>query len=272
MLIHIYDVDSVKPLVIEFYRKAWRSTKETRRIFEEIGLELTKHTLHYLPPLRSLPKGLVNVYAGPIARAGCGAFRPLVVKLLQEEFHGKCIGFKTFGLGLSRSNDPLHLPAKVYWNTLRYSKPDLSSSIILLYEIGEATGSTIEGAVRELETFNAVSSNIIFQIGAACIDQTRERLEQVASGIHLVIGSRWRYDEKPGPTQYYLTHILDDKWINMPPKDWGRCIAGMKDEQSVLSFIHWVGETINLSPIDEEFLFEIWLKKIKEKEVGSPPK
>ena len=224
-MIHIYDVDCIKPLIIEFYRKAWRSTKETRRIFEEIGLELTKHTLHYIPQLRNFPKELVNVYAAPIARAGCGTFRPLVVKLLQEEFHRKNIVFKTFGLGLNRSNDPLHSPAKVYWNTLRYSKPDLSSSIILLYEIGEATGSTIEGAVRELETFNAVPSNIIFQIGAACIDQTRERLEQVASGIHLVIGSRWRYNEKFGPTQYYLTHILDEKWINMSPRDFGENVS-----------------------------------------------
>ena len=269
-MIHIYDVDSVKPLIIEFYRKAWKSTKETRRIFEEIGLELTKYTLQNLLPLQSLPKGLVTVYAAPIARAGCGAFRPLVVNLLQEEFHRKCIEFKTFGLGLNRSNDPLHLPAKVYWNTLRYSKPDLSSALILLYEIGEATGSTIEGAVRELETFNAVPSNIIFQIGAACIDQTRERLEQVASDIHLVIGSRWLYNEKSGPTQYYLTHILDDKWVNMSPRDWGRCVADMRDEQSVSSFIHWVGETINISQIDEEFLFGIWSKKIKEQEVRSP--
>lgn len=271
-MIHIYDVDCVKPLIIEFYRKAWRSTIETRRIFEEIGLELTKHTLQYIPRLRSFSKKIDNVYAAPIARAGCGIFRPPVVKLLQEEFYRKGIVFNTFGLGLNRSNDPLHFPAKVYWNTLRDLKPDLSSAIILLYEIGEATGSTIEGAVRELETFNAVPSNIIFQIGAACIDQTRERLEQVASGIHLVIGSRWRYNEKSGPTQYYLTHILDEKWINMSPRDWGKCVAGMKNEQSVLSFIHWIGETINLSPKDKKFLFRVWLKKIKEKELMAPSK
>lgn len=270
-MIHIYDVDSVKSLVMEFYRKAWSSTKETRRVFEEIGLELTRYTLQYLPLLRNLPKGIVNVYAGPIARAGCGAFRPSVVKLLQEEFQGKGIVFRTFGLGLSRSNDPLHLPAKVYWNTLRYSKPDLASSLILLYEIGEATGSTIEGAIKELETFNVVPSNIIFHIGAACIDQTLERLKTVSSGIQLVVGSRWRYDEKPGPTQYYLTQILDDKWIKMSPRDWGWCVAGMKDEQSVSAFIQWVGETINLSPIDEEFLFGMWLKKTREKEVGALP-
>jgi hypothetical protein len=268
-LIHIYDVASVKPLVIEFYCKAWNSPKETRRVFEEIGLELTKYTLQDLPILRNLPKGVVNVYAGPIARAGCGTFRPSVIKLLQEECYGKGLGFKTFGLGLSRSNDPLHRPAKVYWNTLRDSKLDLTSSLILLYEIGEATGSTIEGAVRELETLNAIPSNIIFHIGAACIDQTRERLQTVAAGIKLVVGSRWRYDEKPGPTQYYLTHIIDDIWIKMSPRDWGRCVAGMKDKQSVSSFIHWIGETINLSPIDEKFLFRKWLRKIKEIEVRS---
>ena len=70
--------------------------------------------LQYLPPLQRFPKGLVNVYTAPIVRAGCGVFRPLVVNLLQEEFHSKNIGFKTFGLGLNRSNDPLHRPAKVY--------------------------------------------------------------------------------------------------------------------------------------------------------------
>ena len=46
----------------------------------------------------------------------------------------------------------------------------------------------------------------------------------------------------------------------------------MNDEQSVLSFIHWIGETINISPLDEKFLFRLWLKKIKEKELMSPPK
>jgi hypothetical protein len=241
-------------------------------VFEEIGLELTKHMIQYLPLLHNLPKGIVNVYAGPIARAGCGAFRPSVIKLLHEEVKRKGLEIKTFGLGLSRAKDPLHHPAIVYWNTLRDSQPDLASSLILLYEIGEATGSTIESAVKELKTFNAVPQHIIFLIGAACIDQTLERLQTVASGIQLIVGSRWQYDETSGPTQFFLTHIKAKKWIKMVPKDWGRCVSGMEDEQSVSSFIQWIGETIDLSPIDEAVLFRRWKQKIKEKAVRALPK
>lgn len=69
--------------------------------------------------------------------------------------------------------------------------PDLSDATVMLYEMGEATGSTLEGIVNELRKFNLRTENPIILVGAACIDQTRSRLERVAPGMNIVYGSRW---------------------------------------------------------------------------------
>lgn len=262
-MIRVYEVYNVRPLVREFYEKAWRTTKETRRVFEQIGLELTKHALNNVPLLSgNQMKGIVRVYAGPIARAGCGLFRPSIVRSLKKKFQRLNIPFETFGMGLSRFHEPNRLPAKVYWNTLRDldNNLDLSSSLILIYEMGEATGSTIEGVIRELKMFKVNPENLLFFVGAACIEQTKDRLESLAPGMSLVIGSRWRYEEKPGPTQFYLNQMFDEEWIELSPRDWGRCVSGMKDKASVKAFIAWIGETVNISKADEEMLYKIWLR------------
>jgi uracil phosphoribosyltransferase len=267
-MIHIYEADYVKPLVKVFYERAWKNTEETRRIFEEIGFELTKYAFRNVPLLKNLQKNS-KVFAGPIARAGCGLFRPSVINYLRERLKESRICLETFGVGLSRSHDPIRLPAKTYWNTLRYfHKKELSSSLFLLYEMGEATGSTIEGVINELKKFDVSPKNILFLIGVACIDQTKERLESFADSLQVVIGSRWKYDEEPGPTQFYVTQIFEDKWIKITPRDWGRCVSGMKDHSSVMSFINWIEETVNISEEDKEMLFTLWLKKIGEKRIG----
>jgi hypothetical protein len=210
-------VDGVSALVLDFYEKAWKSTDETRRIFEQIGYELTTSAFKTVPLLQNL-KNVDKLYAGPIARAGCGLFRPSVIKVLKKICMANGVMFESFGMGLRRSENPLRNPAIVYWNTLRsISILDLSSSTILLYEMGEATGSTIEGAINELRRLNALPHNVVVLFGAACIDQTKSRLEAVAAGLNVVIGSRWRYDEAPGPTQYYLTHVLNDGWQPISP-------------------------------------------------------
>lgn len=265
-MVHIYEAINVKPLVKEFYEKSWRTIKETRRIFEEIGLELTKYGLKNVPLFFDrLVERRLNVHAGPVARAGCGLFRPSVVSLLKNKF----TYLKTFGIGLSRSYRPDLYPANVYWNTLRnVSKSDLSNSLIILYEMGEATGSTIEGVINELEFFNIALSRVLFLIGAACVDQTIERLNLIAPNLSMVIGSRWKYIEEPGPTQFYLNQMFDGEWINLHPRDWGRCVSGMKDVTSVKMFIDWVRESVSISEDDEETLFKRWSSKINERKVG----
>jgi hypothetical protein len=262
-MIYVYEVESVRSLVLEFYENAWKSTKETRSVFEQIGRELTTSAAKTVPLLHNLDK-VTRLYAGPIARAGCGLFRPSVVKALTDicEVHG--IPFESFGMGLQRPDNPLRDPAIVYWNTLRrISNLDLSSATILLYEMGEATGSTVEGAIKELRTLNVVPHNVIFLAGAAAIDQTRTRLEAVASGLNLVIGSRWRYDEAPGPGQYYLTQFLNNGWKQFSPKDWGQCMSGMIDLATVESFINWIGETLQISQADQKMLRQVWSGKIE---------
>lgn len=263
-MIHTYDVEGVRPLVLEFYENAWKSTQKTRSIFEQIGYELTTSAAKTVPLLQNLHKE-TTLYAGPIARAGCGLYRPSVVKALANicEAHG--ITFESFGMGLNRPDNPLRDPAIVYWNTLRHiSNLDLSSAKILVYEMGEATGSTIEGAIRELRTLNAVPQNVIFLVGAAAVEQTRTRLEAVASGLNVVVGSRWRYDESPGPAQYYLTQILDNGWKPVSPKDWGRRVSGMIDLATVDSFINWVGKTFQISHADRKMLRQVWSNKIEK--------
>ena len=189
--------------------------------------------------------------------------------MLKDRFQGLGLSFETFGMGLSRSNAPVRKPAMMYWNTLRSLKDsDLSSSLVLIYDMGEATGSTITGVVHELKSYGIPPDNVIFLLGAACVDQTRKRLESVAQNTSLVIGSKWKYDERPGPTQFYLTHIYDKGWIQQPPRDWGRCVSGMKNQATVKSFIRWVGETIKLSQGDEEKLFQVWSRKINEKKIS----
>ena len=270
-MIYTYDVESVKPLVLEFYERAWKSTHVTRRIFEQIGHELTTSAFETVPLLQNLDK-VAKLYAGPIARAGCGLFRPSAIKALTNMCAVHGTKFEFFGIGLHRPNNPLRDPAIVYWNTLRHtSNLDLSSADILLYEMGEATGSTIEGVIEELRTLNAVPHNIIFLVGAAAIDQTRSRLEAVASGLNVVIGSRWRYDEAPGPAQYYLTQVLENGWRPVSPRDWGRCVSGMIDLATVESFDNWVGETLQISHADQKMLRGVWSKKIEEKAVSDNP-
>jgi len=84
----------------------------------------------------------------------------------------------------------------------------------------------------------------------------------------MVIGSRWKYDEAPGPTQYYLTQFLDNGWKPVFPKDWGRCVSGMIDLATVDSFIKWIGETLQVSQADQKVLRQVWSKKIEEKVVS----
>jgi hypothetical protein len=136
--------------------------------------------------------------------------------------------------------------------------------VILIYEMGEATGSTIAGVVSELRELAIPSGNIVFLIGAACIEQTQMRLDALAPEIHLVIGSRWRYNPTEGPTQFYLTHVNNGEWKPVPPRDWGRCVSGMIDLASVKAFIHWVAETVPMTRQDQNLLLKEWSKKIDE--------
>jgi hypothetical protein len=271
-MIQIYEAPKVKRLIREFYEEAWKSTGQTRKVFEQIGLELTQFAFDNVFPLKEQPiETLKSVYGAAIARAGFGLFRPSVLKLLKQTFHAYQLPFQTFGLGLARSSQPDKSPAEVYWNTLRSldTDLDLSSSLVIIYDMGEATGSTIEGVIKELELFKINIDNLYIILGAACIEQTRKRVESFASGIHLIIGSRWRYDERPGPTQFYLNQMYNKKWIGMAPRDWGRCVSGMTDTSSVKAFINWVRESIKISISDREKLYKLWLTKIEEKEIAS---
>ena len=267
-MISIYDVERVRALVLDFYENAWKSTADTRRVFAHIGYELTTAAITTVPLLQAL-NHVDALYAGPIARAGCGLFRPPIITVLEQICTANGIRFASFGLGLQRSENPLRTPAIVYWNTLRrIADLDLSSKAILLYEMGEATGSTLEGAMNELRRLNARPRNVVALIGAACIDQTQRRLDTVAPGLNVVIGSRWRYDETPGPTQYYLTHVLNDGWTPVAPRDWGRCVSGMIDLASVDAFIDWIRETLPITPSDQAMLRQTWSRKIHEKRIS----
>jgi uracil phosphoribosyltransferase len=267
-MVSIYEVEGVRALVLDFYEKAWKSTDATRKVFEQIGYELTTSAINMDTLLQNL-NNVDKLYAGPIARAGCGLFRPHVIKLLEKICTANGVRFESFAMGLRRSDNPLQNPAIVYWNTLqRISDLNLSSSTILLYEMGEATGSTIEGAINELRRLKAPPHNVVVLIGAACIEQTKSRLEAVAPDLNLVIGSRWRYDDTPGPTQYYLTHILNDGWTPVSPRDWGQCVSGMTDIESVDSFIDWIRETLQISNNEQKILRQDWSSKINEKIIG----
>jgi hypothetical protein len=271
-LIKVYEAWKVRSLVKEFYEKAWRTTKETRRIFEQIGLELTKYAINNALLLcGDQMTRIEKVYAAPIARAGFGLLRPSIIGLLEKTFQKRGIPFETFGLGLSRAHEPDKHPAQVYWNTLgdQEKNRDLSSSLVLVYDMGEASGSTIEGVISELASFKINTTNLLFLLGAASIEQTRSRLEPLAPGMRLVIGSRWRYVEKSGPTQFDNNQMFDGAWVNLPPRDWGRCVSGMTDQTSVKAFIDWISETVNVSKADKATLYGIWLRKIDEKKVTS---
>jgi hypothetical protein len=74
-MVHVYDASDVTSLVLDFYNDAWQSVISTRRVFEQIGLALTHAAFRSVPLLLDLEL-LDNIYAGPIARAGCGLFRP----------------------------------------------------------------------------------------------------------------------------------------------------------------------------------------------------
>jgi hypothetical protein len=267
-MISIYEVEGVRAFVLDFYNAAWKTTTETRRVFEHIGYELTEAARNVVPLLQNLTN-TETLYAGPIARAGCGLFRPPTIKVLEALCSAHGVTFKAFGMGLRRAENPLRRPAVVYWNTLRRNSDlDLSASPILLYEMGEATGSTIEGAMNELRRLKARSHNVVVLMGAACLDQTKSRLEAVAPGVNVVAGSRWRYEEAPGPTQYYLTSIWNHGWQPVTPRDWGRCVAGMVDRAAVDAFIDWIQETLPMSPSDRHMLRQRWSGQIQEKSVS----
>jgi len=269
-MVHMYDAPEITPLVLDFYNTAWQSVASTRHVFEQIGLDLTHAAFRCVPLLHDLTS-VDTIYAGPIARAGCGLFRPSVRSLLTTyacSAHHK-ITVNSFGLGLRRAKNPLHTPATVYWNTLQLTEmDDLTKSVILIYEMGEATGSTIAGVVSELRELTIPFGNIVFLIGAACIEQTRTRLDALAPEIHLVIGSRWRYDPTDGPTQFYLTHVNDGGWKPVPPRDWGRCVSGITDLASVIAFIQWVAETVPMTRQDQNLLLLEWSKKIDESPIN----
>jgi uracil phosphoribosyltransferase len=269
-MINVYEAVKTRSLVREFYEKAWRTTEESRRIFEQIGWELTEYALNNIPLLRERRmKSIENVYAAPIARAGFGLLRPSTTNVLKKTFQKLNMPFETFGLGLSRSHPPDKLPAEVYWNTLRNrgKTPDLSSSLILIYDMGEATGSTIEGVIRELAKFKFESANLLVLVGAAGIEQTRSRLAPLAPGMSFVIGSQWRYETIPGPTQFYLNQMFDGEWIPLEPKDWGRCVSGMTDKPAVQAFITWIDETVPVSKADKAMLYQLWVQKVDERKI-----
>jgi hypothetical protein len=265
-MVYVYDAPEITPLVLDFYNTAWQSVTSTRHVFERIGFGLTQAAFRSVPLLRDRTC-VDTIYAGPIARAGCGLFRSSVLSLLTtyaRTAHQE-IRVYSFGLGLRRAKNPLHTPATVYWNTLKLNEmDDLTKSVILIYEMGEATGSTIAGVVSKLREFNIPLGNIVFLIGAACIEQTQIRLNALAPEIQLVIGSRWRYDPTEGPTQFYLTHVNDGEWKPVPPRDWGRCLSGMTDLASVKTFIHWVAKTVPMTRQDQNLLLQEWSKKIDE--------
>ncbi len=266
-MVHVYDAPEVTSLVLDFYSDAWQSVISTRHVFENIGLSLTHAAFQSVPLLQDLTD-VKCFYVGPIARAGCGLFRPSVVNLLMTICAPWDINIIPFGLGLRRGNNPLHTAASIYWNTLQLCKrDDLSRSVILIYEMGEATGSTIAGVITALQDLNIPLKNVIFLIGAACIEQTRERLDALTPESHLVIGSRWHYDTTAGPTQFYLTHISHNGWMPVPPRDWGRCVSGMTDLTSVTTFIQWISETVPITPRDRKLLLREWAKKIDEPQI-----
>jgi len=235
-----------------------------------IGWELTQYAVANIPLLGSASmKTIDKVYAAPIARAGFGLLRPSIVSFLEKTFQKQNVPFETFGLGLRRAHPPDRVPAHVYWNTLRDRKknPNLSSALVLVYDMGEATGSTIAGVIRELTSFKVKPANLLFLVGAACLDQTQSRLTPLAPGMSMVVGSRWRYETTPGPIQFYLNQMFDGRWIPLEPRDWGRCVSGMTDEAAVNAFIDWIEEIVPISPTDEAMLHELWIQKIDEREI-----
>ena len=255
--------------VREFYERTWKTTKGARESFEEIGIKLTDYALAHVPLLTG-KEGTDAIYAAPVARAGVGLFRPAVVEKLRARSKELGVEFYSFGIGASRPHENSDsLPAEVYWNTLRTADTDLSDATVMLYEMGEATGSTLEGIVEELRRFNLRIENLILLVGAACIDQTRSRLERVAPGMNFVYGSRWRYVEKPDPRQFYLykMYLFQDRWIELDPKDWGRCVSGMTDKDAVYSFIEWMAETIVVPEEDQKMLHERWIDNIQTKTI-----
>ena len=105
-MISIYEVEGVRAFVLDFYDAAWKTTTETRRVFEHIGYELTEAARNVVPLLQNLTN-TETLYAGPIARAGCGLFRPPTIKVLEALCSAHGVTFKAFGMGLRRAEIPL---------------------------------------------------------------------------------------------------------------------------------------------------------------------
>ncbi|MHA1675639.1 MAG: hypothetical protein ACTSU6_00515 [Candidatus Njordarchaeales archaeon] len=249
---------NLEPDVRNFYEETWETTERTRKSFEEIGRRLTEYALTNVPLLNGEER-INAIYAAPVLRAGVGLFRPDIVQLLKKRARELGVDFHTFAIGASRPHKYTDkTSADVYLNTLQYSHPDLSNAVVILYEFGEATGSTIEGVVKDLKKYNLNTNNLILLAGAACIDQSQSRLERVAPGMHIVAGSRWKYTEKEGPSQFYLRWMLNpetQRYDEMNPRDWGRCVSGMVDEDSVRKFILWMRDSRENEPSEQDLIY-----------------
>jgi hypothetical protein len=266
-LIKTYEAYETKPLIKKFYEQGWRTVKETRKIFEALGIKLTEYLFNNDEIFDSITSNeKINVYSGPIARAGCGLFRQSTKNLIKKRLEKCEASFQVIGLGLNRLKNPEFMSAEVYWNTLRNKIIDSNQfNYFIIYDFGEATGSTIEGVIEDFRNCGISSKNIIFCLGAACIEQTKNRLESITSEITLIVGSKWKYKVTDGEDKYYLDQMFDGEWIDFIPRDWGKCVSGITNESSINAFISWIKETMDISKEDEKMLFQRWKQKYLKK-------
>ncbi|MBS3052752.1 MAG: hypothetical protein J4428_05275 [Candidatus Aenigmarchaeota archaeon] len=241
-------------LVREFYENGWETREKTQELFLAVGNGLTSYAFDYVlsnTPAYSSGKPRA-IYAGAVARGGFGMFRRQTLDLIEFAAEVPVI---PFGLGASRDHErPDELPADVYWDTL--GDHDLTDSVVMVYDFGLSTAGTVHGVVNALRPRGLDNRNLIFLLGAACLEQSGKRLNEVADGMHAVVGSEWRYRTQ-NPGMFYLDQMkAGNEWVAMNPQDWGDCVSRLETVGDIELFLSLIGETLQLSPQDRALLFE----------------
>lgn len=251
--------------VREFYERTYATTGGTRRSFAVIGQRLAEHVLQELPLLNEKVYGVDSIHVTGISRGGNPLFTTTVRAIIERGARQLGYGFNAFGIAASRPSVNTDTEvAEVYWDTLERSSPDLTNAAVMLFEMGLATASTIEGVYERLRTYELRPEHLVLLAGAACLEQSTSRLEEVAPGMTIVAGSKWRYIEEPGPSQFYLNRMLNPdtgEYQLMEPRDWGACACGTT-EPELRSFLDLMALTIPMTYKDREFLYSRWRDKL----------
>lgn len=227
----------VEALVTEFYLSGHESPKITRQVFKQLGILMTREAINnVLTTLPAFATGRALLAPAPILRAGAGILTPDALALLSD--------FETLPwlIGASRTKSPDKEPAELYLFNLKRQlghrlggKIDLSRVILIIFEMGISTASTLVAVANALSRnyLEFDFHNLVFVAPCVCLEQMEARLVAAAPGATLVVGTEWRYNDEPDSGErFYLNRmqLFGNSYTMMPPRDWGQCLTGGFDK------------------------------------------